>query len=94
VARLQVWLQPGASREGIAGFHGEALKVSVTAPPEKGKANKALERLLARALSVPASAVAIVAGSLSRSKTVHIEGLSDERLAAWLKDVARSARRA
>ncbi len=52
------------------------LLARVSAPPVKGEANASLERLLARALGLPKSAVRVVAGARGRQKTVAIEGLS------------------
>ena len=50
----------------------------VTAPPVDGRANEALERLLAGALDRPRSDVRIVSGGRGRLKTVAIEGMSEE----------------
>jgi uncharacterized protein YggU (UPF0235/DUF167 family) len=61
----------GAATAADGGAH---LKARVRAVPEKGAANAALERLLAKALGVPASAVGVVAGGTSRLKTVRIAG--------------------
>jgi len=79
--------QPKASRDGVAGLHGDRLKVAVTAPPSGGKANRALARVLARALGVRPSAVAVVAGERSREKTIRISGLSIEEARRRLADV-------
>jgi uncharacterized protein YggU (UPF0235/DUF167 family) len=70
----------------VTGVYGERLRVEVTAPPEKGKANEAVRVLLARLLGVPRDAVEIAAGAGSRDKAVLVEGLAPadarERLAA------------
>jgi hypothetical protein len=79
---FSVHVQPRASRRGIEGVHGDALKVKVTAPPEGGRANDELVRLLADALGVSASAVEIVAGQRSRRKRVRVLGVSPDRVAA------------
>jgi len=63
------------------------LRVRVTAPPAQGRANAALERLLANALGVPPSAVRVVSGERAREKTVAIEGVSQEEALARLRDV-------
>ncbi len=68
---------PGASRAGIVGWLGSALKVRVTAPPEKGKANAAVSALLAAELGLPPAAVRIVSGGGSSNKVVEIEGASE-----------------
>lgn len=76
--RLKVKAVPGSSREGIAGWLGDALKVRVTAPAEGGKANEAIEELLAGALGVPTRSVRIVTGRSSPRKVVEVSGISGE----------------
>ena len=73
--RLAVKVVPGASRSGLAGWMGETLKVRVTAPPEDGRANRMLARLVADALELPTSAVRVVAGAGSPRKLLEIDGL-------------------
>ena len=75
--RLLLKVVPKASRDRIVGWLGDRLKVSVTAAPERGRANGAVEALLARALDVPSSRVRIVAGGASSLKTVLIDGLDE-----------------
>lgn len=72
---IDVHVQPGGSRDEIVGRHGDALKVKVSAPPEGGKANKAVCRLLADAFDVPSSAVEVVSGSTSRRKRIRLAGI-------------------
>ena len=79
-ATLTVRVQPGASRERIAGMMGDALKVAVTAPAERGKANRAVEKLLAKTLGLPVSAVRVVGGETSRRKTVRCDGIAPEKM--------------
>jgi hypothetical protein len=87
-AVLRVHVQPGASGEGIAGAHGDALKVRVRAPATSGKANEAVLSLLAKQLGVPAAVLTITGGASSRDKRVRFAGLSaaelEERLAGAL----------
>ena len=59
---IDVKAVPGASRHAIAGVVGDRLKVRVAAPPEGGRANAAVCRLIARALGVKASSVSIDCG--------------------------------
>lgn len=73
--RLHVRLQPRASRDRIVGWHGEALKIQVHAPPVENAANAALVDLLARTLAVPRRAVQIVHGGTSRAKVIEIGGV-------------------
>ena len=69
---------PRASRSEIAGEFDGALRVRLAAPPVDGAANRELIRVLAKELKVPPAAVAIVAGSASRSKTVRIGNVTDD----------------
>jgi uncharacterized protein (TIGR00251 family) len=73
--RLRVRVQPRASRTGIAGASGDALRIRLQAPPVDGAANEALVRFLAETLGVSRPAVEIVSGLTSRSKTVAIRGI-------------------
>jgi uncharacterized protein (TIGR00251 family) len=88
---LRVRAAPGASREGIAGVHGQALKVAVSAPPERGKANRAITRVLAGALGLRPGQVALATGESSRDKTFRIDGLTSERAAAILGALVAAA---
>jgi uncharacterized protein (TIGR00251 family) len=73
---LTLKVVPGASRTRVAGVLGTALKVAVAAPPEGGKANAAVMRLLAEALGVSKSDVEIVSGHGQRLKRVAVRGLT------------------
>lgn len=83
---LTVRLTPKSARDEIVGVEtfGEetVLKARVRALPEDGRANEALEKLIARWLKVPASSVSIVQGSKSRLKQVKIDGDADDLAAA------------
>ena len=72
---LRVHVVPGASRAGVGGFHGDALRVRVTARPVGGAANRELERVLAEALGVRPAAVSIAAGAHGREKRIRIRGV-------------------
>ena len=72
---ITVWAVPGASRSGIAGMHGDALRVRVTAPPEDGAANRDIVRVLASVLGVRPRDVVLEAGAVSRRKRVRVQGL-------------------
>ncbi|MGE0668546.1 MAG: DUF167 domain-containing protein [Sphingomonadales bacterium] len=84
---VPVRLTPKASRDVVEGLRddagrGRVLAVKVTAVPEKGKANAALEKLLAKALGVAAGRVEIVGGAASRNKDVLVRGDAAEIAAA------------
>jgi uncharacterized protein (TIGR00251 family) len=89
VARIELTVAPGAARSELVGRHGGGWRVRVAAPPERGRANRALEELLAELLGVPRADVAVVAGRSSRRKVVEVTGLSageiDRRLEASLR---------
>jgi uncharacterized protein (TIGR00251 family) len=85
VTLLDVRVSPKASRDSLLGWLGPALKVAVTAAPERGKANAAVESLLAGALGVPRSAVRVVAGAAARNKRVDIAGLDAAALRGRLE---------
>ena len=75
---------PGAKRDQIAGVLGDRLKVRVSAPPEGGKANKAICVLLAGALGVKPREVEIVSGQSNPEKMARVTGVSVERAAELL----------
>lgn len=74
--RISLKVVPGSSRDDVAGWLEDVLKVRVRAPPERGKANAAVEKLVAEALAVPAVDVRIVSGMTAARKTMEISGLS------------------
>jgi len=86
MARFSVHVTPGAREEQIAGWHGGSLRAKVRARAEKGRANEAVLRLLARRLGVPPANLSIVRGATSRDKLVDVEGLSERELRARLDD--------
>jgi uncharacterized protein (TIGR00251 family) len=77
---LKIKVTPKASKNAIAGWLGEELKVMVTAAPEKGKANQAVITLLAEKLRIPKQTIRIVAGQTSARKTVEFTALDQEQL--------------
>lgn len=83
-ARLWVHLVPGAKRDAIAGEHGGRLKISVTALPLEGRANRHLIAFLAKALKLPKRAVQLQSGETSRDKTLIIRGLTPTQITAKL----------
>lgn len=91
--RIACRITPKSSRDGIDGLtvasDGKvALKARVTAAPEKGKANKALIKLLGKETGLAPSTMRVISGEQSRSKMILIEGEPqqlEETLTAWLK---------
>ena len=85
MARMRVRLTPRSGRDAVEGWDGEVLRVRVSAAPVDGGANKALVRLLAKSLRLPASRVSLVAGARSRVKVVEVAGMSDGEVRAALR---------
>ncbi len=75
---LPVKVVPGASRDRVVGVLGDALKVATSTAPEKGKANAAVAKILARTLGLSARSVTLVSGPTSPHKEFLIPGLSPE----------------
>jgi hypothetical protein len=75
---FQVRVSPGARREGVQGLYGTRLKLAVAAPPDKGKANRAVEGLVARLLGVRRQDVTVVKGGTSRDKVLRVLGVTVE----------------
>jgi hypothetical protein len=75
-ATLDIVVQPRCPREGVGPVLRDRLKVSVNAPPVEGKANQAVQRVLAEAFGVPRSAVTILRGETGKRKTVRIAGVT------------------
>ncbi len=74
--RFRVKAHAGARREGLAGEQAGAVKVEVNAAPERGKANEAILRLLAKALGVKPGALSLAKGDTSPRKTIGVTGLA------------------
>ena len=72
---LNVKVVPAARKDRVVGAYGDAIKMQVSAPPEGGKANAAVLRLLADALGVKSSQVELIAGHGQPRKVVRVEGL-------------------
>ena len=81
---LAVRAQPGARRAGVQGEQAGALKIAVTAPPEDGRANRALLEELRKYLGLKRSQVELVGGATSRDKRFLIRGLTRAELQAKL----------
>jgi len=70
---ININVVPGAAKNEVAGVMEDGtLKVRVTAPPERGKANEQVREILAAHFSVPMSCVEIVRGATSRRKQIRI----------------------
>lgn len=79
---VEVWVVPGASKAQVVGVHGGAIRLRVTAPAEGGKANRAVEKLLAEVTG--AHGVEVIAGATSRRKRVVLRGIPPEQARSQL----------
>ena len=77
---VSVRVRPGASRKGIDGIEGDALKVRLTAPPVEGAANEQLIEVLSEAFGIKKSGIRVIKGLSSRDKMVEIEGAKELKL--------------
>ena len=77
---VSLCVYPNAGRNELVGFTGGVLRVKVSAPPSKGKANRELITFLSRLLGVGKDSVNIIKGHTTRNKVVAIDGLSREEV--------------
>ncbi|MFZ4572890.1 MAG: DUF167 domain-containing protein [Phycisphaerales bacterium] len=82
--RIALKVVPGSRREEVAGMLGERLKIRVSAPPEDGKANRAVCRVLAEALGADERDVTIVVGTTNPEKVARVAGMSAAEVRARL----------
>ena len=83
-ATLILRVKPKAQADRLLGTHAGALKLSVRAAPERGRANDEVRRLLAKVLDLPLSAIEVVTGAASQDKTLLVRGLTPEELRSRL----------
>ncbi len=103
---LYVRAQPGAGRDEIVGKWGgrtspidsgkatpveNSIKIRVTAPPEKGKANEAIIKLLAKKLGLKKSAFQIISGETSQNKKILIHGVNKSQIKPYLDSLHQKA---
>ena len=73
-------VQPRAKRTEVVGWHDDAIKIRLRAPPVDGAANDELVRFLAKQTGVPRSAITIVSGRTSRKKRISLEGVTESEV--------------
>ncbi len=79
-----ILVHPRARKDAITGEVGDAIKLSLTAPPVDGKANEACIRFFAELLELPRSSVTIAAGQNSRNKIIRVSGRTADEVRARL----------
>ena len=82
--RINVYVQPRASKTALAGMHGDCRKVRLAAPPVDNAANVALIEFFADMLGIAKRDVRIVSGLTSRRKVLEIDGMTAEAVDAAL----------
>jgi len=80
MATLHIKVVPGSSRSRFAGRLGDAIKIQISAPPERGKANAAVIKLIADTLGLGANQIEIVKGHSQPRKTLQISGIEQDEL--------------
>jgi uncharacterized protein (TIGR00251 family) len=83
--RLEVYIQPRASKSEVAGMHDGVVKIRIAAPAVDNAANLAVTEFVAKALGVAKRSVRIVSGGASRRKLLEIEDVTEKEIAAKLK---------
>ncbi len=91
-ATFQVKVHPRARKNAIAGEVGDALKLSLTAPPIEGRANEACIEFVAELLNVPRSSVTIATGQSSRNKVIRVAGMTAAQVEERLRKTLESMR--
>lgn len=86
--RLEVYIQPGASKSEVAGLHDGVMKIRIAAPAVENAANRALIEFVADKLGIAKRCVRIVAGGAGRRKVLEIDGVSAEAISARMGLVA------
>ena len=84
---FSVKVHPRAKKNAITGELGDALKLSLTAPPVEGAANEACVAFFAKLLKVPRSSITIASGQSSRKKTLRIAGVTVDQMRAVLSNL-------
>ena len=84
--KLHIKVIPSSSKDCIAGWLDDTLKIKVKAPPEKGKANKAVIKVLEKSLGLPKGSIIITNGTTSSRKIIEISNYNGDIIMDKLKD--------
>lgn len=83
--RINVYVQPRASKTAVVGMHDGCIKIRLAAPPVDGAANAALIEFIAERIGVARSRVRLISGASSRRKVVEIDGVEAAAVATALQ---------
>jgi hypothetical protein len=89
---LKIFVLPRSSKNMLAGRHGDALKIKLTAPPVEGAANKLCITFLARHLGLPKSSLEIVSGHTGRTKLILVRPRNEKADDASIQDLKNRAK--
>lgn len=84
---MQLHVQPKASKSRMVGLHDGCLKLAVSAPPEEGKANKQVVKLLSAQFGVSGRDIVLKSGFQSRRKQVIVKGIDEKRVRNIVSEV-------
>ncbi|MCK5114486.1 MAG: DUF167 domain-containing protein [Phycisphaerae bacterium] len=82
---ISVKVVPGSSRDRVVGVLGDSLKITTSAAPEKGRANTAIAKILAKALGVDRKSVTLTSGPTNPRKEFRIDGISADAIRQKLR---------
>jgi uncharacterized protein len=90
---ISVKARPGSRKNEIRGIHDGSLVIAVTAVAEKGRANEAIIKLLAKHLGIAKSRLSIISGATGTTKSVFVEGLTGTQLLTHFPDLSQRGTR-
>jgi len=88
---LPVHAQPKAARNTVTNIHNGRLKVTITAAPERGKANAAILKILAKSLGLKKSQLELIAGDTAPKKTIRVSGVDLQTLQQRIHELVDSS---
>ncbi len=84
---LPVRVHAGARQNAILGVREEALRIAVTAAPEKGKANKQVIAILGKAFGISKSSIELIVGRTSPNKRFLLHDLTIESAKLIVREI-------
>ena len=85
---IKVKIVPGSSKNKIIGVYNDSLKITITAPPVEGKANKKCIAYLAKYFNVAKSKIEIISGQTSKNKLIKIYDISQKEFLDKLEEIS------
>jgi uncharacterized protein (TIGR00251 family) len=85
---IKVKIVPGSSKNKIIGVYNDSLKITITAPPVEGKANKKCIAYLAKYFDMAKSKIEIISGKNSKNKLIKIYDISPKEFLDKLEEIS------